>query len=111
MPEAFADVDVTVVKGEAEQLLWKLGDVLEHPGATVQLGVIEDLDSLPFPDWSPFRPRQFRIGYDFWKFPTALVQQSRGCSFKCNYCPYIILENSNRLRNPRGRHRRNPPRH
>lgn len=100
LPEAFDGLDVTVVKGEAEQLLWKLDEVLSHPGATVQLGAIEDLDSLPPPDWTPFAPHRFRIGYDFWKFPTALVQQSRGCSFKCNYCPYIILENSNRLRQP-----------
>jgi radical SAM superfamily enzyme YgiQ (UPF0313 family) len=100
MPEAFSDLDVTVVKGEAEQLLWRLDEVLSKPRAVVQLGTIDDLDLLPPPDWSPFRPRQFRIGYDFWRFPTALVQSSRGCTFKCNYCPYIILENSTRFRNP-----------
>lgn len=100
MPEAFQGLGATIVKGEAEQLLWKLEEVLAHPEATVQLGTIEDLDQLPLPDWSPFRPRQFRIGYDFWKFPTALVQLSRGCTFKCNYCPYTILENSTRFRSP-----------
>ncbi len=100
MPEAFDALDVTVVKGEPEQLLWKLDEVLGQPGAVVQLGTIQDLDSLPPPDWSPFRPRRFRIGYDFWRFPTALVQASRGCTFKCNYCPYIILENSTRFRDP-----------
>ncbi|MBN1591244.1 MAG: radical SAM protein [Pirellulales bacterium] len=100
MSEAFSGLDVTIIKGEAEQLFWKLDEVLERPGAVVQLGVIEDLDSLPLPDWSLFEPRRFRIGYDFWRFPTALVQQSRGCSMKCNYCPYIVLENSVRLRDP-----------
>ncbi len=100
MPEAFDGLNVTVIKGEAEQLLWKLDEVLAHPDATVQLGTIENLDSLPLPDWSPFGPRRFRIGYDFWKFPTALVQLSRGCTFKCNYCPYIILENATRFRDP-----------
>lgn len=100
MPEAFADLDVTVVKGEAEQLLWKLDDVLARPGVTVQLGTIEDLDSLPFPDWSPFQPRRFRIGYDFWKFPTSLIQQSRGCAFHCNYCPYLVLDAGARHRHP-----------
>jgi len=100
MPEAFEGPGVTVVKGEAEQLLWRLDEVLSRPGAVVQLGVIEDLDRLPMPDWSPFGPRKFRIAYDFWRFPTALVQASRGCTFKCNYCPYIILENSTRFRNP-----------
>jgi radical SAM superfamily enzyme YgiQ (UPF0313 family) len=100
MPEAFEGPGVTVVKGEAEQLLWRLDEVLSQPGAVVQLGTIEDLDRLPPPDWSPFGPRRFRIGYDFWRFPTALVQASRGCTLKCNYCPYIILENSTRFRNP-----------
>ncbi|MBN2022934.1 MAG: radical SAM protein [Pirellulales bacterium] len=100
MPEALAGLDVTIIKGEAEQLLWRLDEVLESPRATVQLGSIEDLDSLPPPDWSPFGPKTFRIGYDFWRFPTALVQASRGCTLKCNYCPYIIVENSNRQRSP-----------
>jgi radical SAM superfamily enzyme YgiQ (UPF0313 family) len=100
MPEAFDGLDVTIVKGEAEQLLWRLDEVLGQPSAVVQLGTIENLDSLPPPDWSLFSPRRFRIGYDFWKFPTALVQASRGCTFKCNYCPYIILENSTRFRDP-----------
>ena len=72
LPEVFADLDVTVVKGEAEQLLWKLDEVLARPGAIVQLGTMEDLDRLPLPDWSPFGPERFRIGYDFWRFPTAL---------------------------------------
>jgi radical SAM superfamily enzyme YgiQ (UPF0313 family) len=100
MPEAFADLGATVIKGEPEQLLWKLDEVLARPHATVQLGVIDNLDRLPPPDWSPFDPRKFRIGYDFWKFPTAYLQASRGCSFRCNYCPYTLLDNSTRHRDP-----------
>ncbi len=99
-PDLFADLDVTVVKGEAEQLLWKLDEALNRPGAIVQLGTLEDLDRLPMPDWSPFQPERFRIGYDFTRFPTGLVQSSRGCALKCDYCPYIVLENSTRVRNP-----------
>lgn len=100
LSEAFDGLDVTIVKGEAEQLLWKLDDVLADRSGTVDVGKVADLDALPFPDWAPFSPRKFRIGYDFTKFPTALVQQSRGCTLKCNYCPYIILENATRLRSP-----------
>ncbi|MFZ5829178.1 MAG: B12-binding domain-containing radical SAM protein [Planctomycetota bacterium] len=100
LPEVFSELPVTVVRGEAEQLYWRLDDVLAQPNATVQLGTIEDLDELPMPDWTPFRPRRFRIGYDFTRFPTALVQASRGCAMKCNYCPYIIPENSVRRRRP-----------
>ncbi len=100
LPQEFEGLDVTVVQGEAEQLLWRLDEVLEHPGDKVQLGVIEDLDRLPLPDWSLLGPSQFRIGYDFWRFPTALIQASRGCRFKCNYCPYLVLDNATRFRDP-----------
>ena len=37
MPEAFDGLDVTIVKGEAEQLLWRLDEVLARPGGTVIL--------------------------------------------------------------------------
>ena len=93
LPQEFEDLGVTVVQGEAEQLLWRLDEVLDSPAAKVQLGVIEDLDRLPLPDWSPLGPARFRIGYDFWRFPTGLIQASRGCRFKCNYCPYLVLDN------------------
>jgi len=100
LPEAFADLDVTVVKGEAEQLHYRLDDVLESRDSVVEVGSVRDLDDLPLPDWSPFRPERFRIGYDFSQFPTALIQASRGCTFTCNYCPYIVIENATRFRDP-----------
>jgi anaerobic magnesium-protoporphyrin IX monomethyl ester cyclase len=100
MPEAFSDLDITVVRGEAEQLYWRLDEVLQRPAADVHLGIIDDLDRLPFPDWSPFNPQKFCIGYDFWRYPTALIQASRGCTFKCGYCPYILLDNTIRFRDP-----------
>jgi anaerobic magnesium-protoporphyrin IX monomethyl ester cyclase len=100
MPEAFSDLDVTIVSGEAEQLYWKLDDILQRPAATVHLGITDDLDRLPLPDWSLFNPQKFRITYDFSLFPTTLIQASRGCTFECGYCPYILLDNSVRFREP-----------
>ena len=100
LPEAFEGLGVTLVKGEAEQLLWKLDDVLARPDAVVQLGLIEDLDRLPLADWSPFGPRRFRIRCEFSKFPTALVEQSRGCVFKCSYCPCAVPDSGVRYRSP-----------
>jgi radical SAM superfamily enzyme YgiQ (UPF0313 family) len=100
LPEAFANLGVTIVRGEAEQLRWKLDEVLAADEPSVDVGSVKDLDSLPYPDWSAFDHRRFKIGYDFTRFPTALVQQSRGCTFTCNYCPYIIVENATRFRDP-----------
>ena len=100
LPEAFAGLDVTIVRGEAEQLLWKLDEVLACEQGVVNVGSVRDLDLLPPADWSLFEPQRFRIGYDFWKFPTGLIQSSRGCTFSCNYCPYILIENKVRFRDP-----------
>lgn len=100
MPAAFAELPVTLVQGEPEQLLSKLDDVLNHPSGPVAIGSVQDLDALPFPDWDLFAPSKFRIGYDFTQFPTGLIQQSRGCTFTCNYCPYIVVENKTRFRSP-----------
>jgi len=100
VPEAFDGLDVTIVRGECEMLLWKLDEVLNSTNRVVDVGSVRELDHLPFPAWSLFGPSKFRIGYDFTKFPTGLIQQSRGCTFTCNYCPYIIVENATRFRSP-----------
>jgi len=100
LPEEFVPLGATVVRGEPEQLLWKLEQVLEADGSVVDVGSVRNLDELPWPDWSLFEPRKFAIRYDFTRYPTALIQQSRGCTFKCNYCPYIMVENKTRFRDP-----------
>ena len=100
VPEAFDGLDVTLVQGEPEQLWWKLDEVLASPERRVAVGQVADLDALPLPDWSLFEPKRFRISYDFSAFPTGMVQQSRGCTLKCDYCPYIVQQNAVRFRSP-----------
>lgn len=100
LDESLAEAGCKVVKGEPEQLLYKLDDVLNSDESIIEVGTVKELDALPLPDWSAFNYRKFRIKYDFWKFPTALIQQSRGCTFKCNYCPYIMIESKTRFRDP-----------
>lgn len=100
MADSFAQTNATVVQGEPEQLLWKWDEVMETTEPTINVGSVADLDSLPMPDWSLFKYKKFRINYDFWRFPTTYIQQSRGCTFKCNYCPYIMIESKTRFRDP-----------
>ena len=92
--------NVTVLKGEPEQLLTHWDDVMQSSEPIIDIGSVADLNSLPNPDWSQFQYKKFRINYDFWRFPTAYIQQSRGCTFKCNYCPYIMIESKTRFRDP-----------
>lgn len=98
MPESFEGVTCRVLKGEPEQLIGKLDEVLQNPTQCQDIGTVANLDDLPFPDWHGFPFQKFRVGYDFWKFPTAYLQSSRGCTLSCSYCPYIILENRVRTR-------------
>ena len=100
MSETFLDSGATVLKGESEQLLFKWDEVLQSDEQTIDIGSVADLDSLPMPDWSLFKFKKFRINYDFWRFPSTYIQQSRGCTFKCNYCPYIMVESKTRFRSP-----------
>ena len=100
MPDAFTGLDCRVLSGEPEQLITRLDDVLGATDQHMAIGTVADLDTLPFPDWSIFPYWQFKVGYDFYKFPTAYVQSSRGCTLSCTYCPYIILENKVRTRSP-----------
>jgi len=100
LPEAFENLNVKIARGEAEQLLWKIDDVLNSDQQVVDVGTVRDLDQLPYCDWSPFPYKKFSTKFDFTQFPTAYVQQSRGCTFTCNYCPYIIIENKTRFRDP-----------
>jgi radical SAM superfamily enzyme YgiQ (UPF0313 family) len=100
LPELFTGERVTVLRGEPEQLAWKLDDVLNRSEPVIDIGTVRRLDDLPWPDWSLFDHRQFAVHYDFTQFPTGLIQQSRGCTFTCNYCPYVMLENRTRFRDP-----------
>ncbi len=100
LPELFTELGAKVIKGEPEQLLYRWDEVADSPDQIVDVGSVQDLDDLPFPDWSLFQWKNFKIKYDFWRFPTALIQQSRGCTFKCNYCPYIMIESKTRFRSP-----------
>ncbi len=99
LPKEFDD-DVIVVRGEAERLLWKFDEARSLDGGEIDLGIVEDLDDLPYPDWSPFSPHRFRVSYEFRQFPTAYVQSSRGCRFHCNYCPYVAKNGEVRQRSP-----------
>ena len=100
LSESFSDTSVTIVKGEPEQLLTRWDDVMSCEDGVIDVGVVANLDTLPMPDWSLFDYKNFRINYDFWRFPSTFIQQSRGCTFKCNYCPYIMIESKTRFRSP-----------
>ncbi len=103
--EAYPFVDF-IIKGEAERAFPKLlnhiekgSEPLDVEGITFRrsggewhenpLSLIEDLDSLPFPDRDLLG--DLRYGYYFQGIPLTFgkfttISTSRGCPFTCSYC-------------------------
>ena len=60
-------------------------------------GYVEDLDSLPFPDWEEFRLRRYRYPG---RIPALPLMTSRGCPYSCINCTKVIHGNRLRTRSP-----------
>lgn len=84
-----------VIKGESEVFFMNFNPNSPLPEGIVEAGLLENLDTLPFPDWRVFPLDSFKYKpyFIFSKgkrfFP---IISSRGCPFSCAYyCPYPIL--------------------
>ena len=92
LPHLFeADADF-IVDGEPEAAIMRLvaGEPLTGMAASPQ---IDDLDSLPFPQWQPLigARRRFRVPFAGRPVGGALpVLASRSCPEFCTYCPHRI---------------------
>lgn len=72
---------------EVPSLSWKDEGVIRHN----KLGpIIEDLDSLPFPDWSLLNTGGVKMNGVTLK-PTLPFQTSRGCPFDCKFCSVTAM--------------------
>lgn len=79
-PSLFTERGATVLKGEAEQLLWCFDQAFNCDKLVINLGCVDDLDALPWPQWSCFEPDRFRLPGRFRGYPVAAVRHSRGVS-------------------------------
>lgn len=92
LPHLFEDAADFIVDGEPEAALMRLfdGQLLSGMAASPQ---IDDLDSLPFPFWTPLVPSQRRLRVPFSGRPyggSLPVLASRSCPEFCTYCPHRI---------------------
>lgn len=118
MPEDFfrEEIDAVVV-GEGEETMRDLADRLERggdlwkvPGLFIRDGktfsctgvreLVEDLDSLPFPDHGALQGyrRNYHMGF---QKPLALAETTRGCSHRCHFCSvWIFYQGRCRMKSP-----------
>ena len=77
-----------VAVGEIDKLLTD-NSLKELKGICHSNGYIDNLDTLPFPDWGPFDINKFSYKPMIVKKPFFTMQGSRGCPMSCGYyCPY-----------------------
>ncbi len=89
-PELFSGLYDFLIVGEPESALNALVDG-EIPQGIIQSLPVQDLDILPFPDWSVFPYKKFRYGAMIPKHPFLFLSASRGCPLGCSYCPYKVF--------------------
>ncbi len=89
VPEFYADVADFVVRQEIEPLAPALarGDL---PSGVVDGGFVPDLDALPYPNWDAFDVERYRYRVVTRRGVTLPVLGSRGCAYRCDYCPYLV---------------------
>lgn len=89
MPDLFLEHADFVISGEPEEAAMKITDEV-LPAGLVKSNPIDDLDTLPFPKWDIFDVSSYSYAPALKERPFLPVLSSRGCSFTCNYCPYLV---------------------
>ncbi len=65
-------------------------------------GLIEDLNTLPFPAWHLFELNKYRNSRLSSRVnPVGLIETSRGCAFQCNFCNKLTFGTVHRTKDPK----------
>ncbi len=98
-PEIYKDADF-IIAGEPEKAAIKIARGEVRPEGYINEVVIENLDELPFPEWSIFPVKDYSYLPALRQKPFLPVLSSRGCPYPCNYCPYRVIFNKCHSRSP-----------
>ena len=90
MPDIYLEHADFVVRGEPERFAYQIEQYKELSGV-IDSEPIEDLNSLPFPDWSIFPRESYSYYPNIRSRPFLPILSSRGCPYKCNYCGYRVV--------------------
>ena len=97
LSDEYLNVGDFVIKGEPEHMAMEISKGY-IPKGLVESPSFNDLDKLPFPKWEFFNINNYCYFPTIKKKPFLSMQSSRGCSFSCNYCPYLTYQSNWRTR-------------
>jgi len=91
LPEFFLSDAEFIIRGEAEAGVLKIISDGRLPRGILEVRPVENIDSLPYPDWSLFPIKKYSYSPALNKKPITVMLASRGCPYGCCfYCPYPI---------------------
>ncbi len=81
-----------VINGEPEKILME-SDIEDFAGVVSVKGLVDNLDVLPFPDWSIYGEERFSYRPMLSRVPLHTMLSSRGCPMSClYYCSYPAIQ-------------------
>ncbi|MBI4243563.1 MAG: radical SAM protein, partial [Planctomycetes bacterium] len=100
-PDFFKEAADFLIFGEIEAAIEAFLNGKHNFQGILNYGVVKDLSSLPLPDWKDEDLSKYSYFPLLYKRPFMSVQSSRGCSFDCDFCPYMVEQTKMyRRRNP-----------
>ncbi len=91
VPELFGDSVDFVIRGEPESGVLNMIAANKLPQGIFDVPLVENLDDLPYPDWSQVAIHKFNYYPALPRRPVLTMVTSRGCPHSCFfYCPYPI---------------------
>ena len=99
-PEIFLEAADFVLEGEPEWAAQQFVAEKLAPIGFIQSQQIHKLEELPAPDWSGFPLHTYDYSPILKPKPVLPMLTSRGCSFDCSYCPYMVVQTKTFRTNP-----------
>lgn len=91
VPEYFLQDADFAIKGEAESGVTNILNSGKFPEGIYEVDLVENINILPFPDWSGFPIKKYNYFPALFKKPVLTMLTSRGCPYSCSYyCPYTL---------------------
>jgi len=101
-PELFLEAADFVIRGEPEWAAMEIAAGRIEPQGIIDSPLIQNIETLPFPDWDGFPTHEYGYFPILKKRPLLSILTSRGCSFDCSYCPYMVIQTEKwRARSPK----------
>jgi anaerobic magnesium-protoporphyrin IX monomethyl ester cyclase len=91
-PEKFEAAADFLIFGELEATLFQFVDGKAQFEGRLDHGLVTDMARLPTPDWRGLDISQYGYFPLLHRRPFITIQSSRGCSFDCDFCPYMVSQ-------------------